>query len=805
MLKLVFSALRNESLDSLKSGQRQYLFEPLNIMHPSFAFPAILILFVSTALADLYASDWQGDTRRWIGPDWWASQLYDWSLQSGRATTSAGFDRSICLTSYPIVTTTKPIIFEMSVTVSFTGRPAPSTSAGFLVGRRGPNNNWLSSVVDGNKFIKTSISSTGVLKMGKKSVRTTFQSSSDSEVTLTLKASQGNKPGKATLHLMTLHGNVSAQVEKVNVLGQLALFTGGPDLSSTKIPATIQFSNFSISGPGVRDTTSSRQLGPILWVQYTLSENVLRLQAQLMPVEEEGKRVKVCLRKVVDSNIEHGTRKLVEVAKTSIHPLARTATFTIPDWDSTKTTQYVVRTKWKGKMYQRWGTVREEPQKNNLTLAVFSCDKGYAFPLQPLVEQVQKQNPDLVIFLGDQIYESYGTTVKRFGPVSDSMLDYLRKYYQFGLTWRDVLRDRPSIIIPDDHDVFQGNIWGNGGRELPLPNQSSRIAPRKPERFSNASQSQDSDQRVSTADAYDWFKERARVPYSDISYGLGGYIMPGAWVSAVEQTQVGHLPTPARPDMVLPIGIRPYFTHMMYSGVSFAILEDRKFKTGYLKFKDGDRRRMTGEGASLLGAEQETFLDEWGNNTADHVMKVALSQTLFAKGTTHGNHKLRRSSYIFDSGAWPIDARNTAVRLLSKANALTLHGDQHIGLLVELDDGAGNKIKSFMVPGTANGWPRAWWPNGGNGSVLGKFKDDAGHSIRVIAVGNPDVGSNLLTKLLGDRISPSKLAYKKGSGYGFVTLNKLKKTGKIELFRIGGKPNELFGGFPQTIEIGGES
>jgi len=26
------------------------------------------------------------------------------------------------------------------------------------------------------------------------------------------------------------------------------------------------------------------------------------------------------------------------------------------------------------------------------------------------------------------------------------------------------MRERPSIILPDDHDIFQGNVWGEGGR-----------------------------------------------------------------------------------------------------------------------------------------------------------------------------------------------------------------------------------------------------------------------------------------------------------------------------------------------------
>ena len=27
------------------------------------------------------------------------------------------------------------------------------------------------------------------------------------------------------------------------------------------------------------------------------------------------------------------------------------------------------------------------------------------------------------------------------------------------------MRERPTIALPDDHDVYQGNIWGESGRD----------------------------------------------------------------------------------------------------------------------------------------------------------------------------------------------------------------------------------------------------------------------------------------------------------------------------------------------------
>ncbi|MEZ5366331.1 MAG: hypothetical protein R2748_29340 [Bryobacterales bacterium] len=101
-------------------------------------------------------------------------------------------------------------------------------------------------------------------------------------------------------------------------------------------------------------------------------------------------------------------------------------------------------------------------------MGVFSCDHGECFPQQRMVRNIQIQDPDVVFFAGDQIYEGYGGFgVARDKPSEEAMLDYLRKYWQFGWTWRSILKDRPSVVIPDDHDVFQGNIWGQAGRPLP--------------------------------------------------------------------------------------------------------------------------------------------------------------------------------------------------------------------------------------------------------------------------------------------------------------------------------------------------
>ena len=68
-------------------------------------------------------------------------------------------------------------------------------------------------------------------------------------------------------------------------------------------------------------------------------------------------------------------------------------------------------------------------------------------------------------------------------------------------------RDTPCVCLPDDHDVYHGNLWGAGGRRAEYP-------------------------------ADDWDPQ----VYQQAGQDSGGYTMPAPWVSMVERTQSSHLP-----------------------------------------------------------------------------------------------------------------------------------------------------------------------------------------------------------------------------------------------------------------------
>ena len=98
-----------------------------------------------------------------------------------------------------------------------------------------------------------------------------------------------------------------------------------------------------------------------------------------------------------------------------------------------------------------------------------------------------KLDPDLIYFSGDQLYESHGGYGLIRDPAEPAILNYLRKFYMFGWAFREAMKDRPTICIADDHDVFQGNIWGEGGAPMQIDagGASSNGGYREPARMVN--------------------------------------------------------------------------------------------------------------------------------------------------------------------------------------------------------------------------------------------------------------------------------------------------------------------------------
>jgi hypothetical protein len=246
------------------------------------------------------------------------------------------------------------------------------------------------------------------------------------------------------------------------------------------------FADWRVEGTKV-EAHDDRAFGPILFSQYTLSRGVLKLTAQMPPMGPGDSRT-----------VRLQTRKDGEwrtLAEEPIHPEARTATFRVEGWDDGRDTPYRLAYTLKslegGPKEHHWsGTVRRDPADAPvLTVADVSCNMHSAFPNADYVAHMAGLDPDLLAFTGDQFYEPSGGYGVQRAPLEAAILDLLRKWYLHGWTWRELMRDRPSVSIPDDHDVSRATSGaraaGPRGRPrrpaatgCPPPGSTSSIAPR---------------------------------------------------------------------------------------------------------------------------------------------------------------------------------------------------------------------------------------------------------------------------------------------------------------------------------------
>lgn len=768
----------------------------------------VVVLLCGVAAGAEFRSQWvKGVERPWAGPEYWANPLQDWRVKDGRLECiAAGGDRNVYLLTRELSAARGDL--RMSVKLgrleSDTG-PLKEGFAGFRVGIRGAFKDYRDSAVRGYG-LNAGLATDGRLFIGrlgeaKARIAPPFQN-----LELRLSAEPAGNAYRMTLQAFDLAGRPLGEERREVpgswLAGGLALVASSGPIEDTPPPAgqiedpgfaakrgtqrggTVRFwfRDWSVSGSKVT-AHEERAFGPILFAMHTLSRKVLKLTAQMAPVTGEVR---------LEAAAGAGWRRLGTAA---IDPLSRTATFRVAGWDDTRDTRYRLVYSWQeaagGPREYTWeGTIRRDPvDKPQIVVAGFTGNNDLGFPHADVVRHVSYFKPDFLAFTGDQIYERVGEYGIQRQPLETAVLDYLRKWYMFGWEYRELLRDIPSVCLPDDHDVYHGNLWGAGGR------------PAKGE----GQEGQDS----------------------------GGYTMPAAFVNAVQRTQTSHLPDPYDPTPVEQ-GITVYYCSVLYGGVSFAVIEDRKWKSppklllpkariingwaqnpAYDAAREGDA-----PGAELLGARQIEFLERWAADWSGGAwVKAVISQTLFANVATlpkgsrsdAGTGKLpvaRPGEYIegdekvadHDSNGWPQSGRNRALRAMRRGLALHIAGDQHLGSTVqygieEFNDGPW----AICVPAVANIFPRRWFPPqpGGNRKpgaprYTGEYLDGFGNKMTVHAVSNPSLVE-----------AEPKVLTQRAPGYGIITFD--RATRKITLAswprwvdpsQPGAKPYE---GWPITI------
>ncbi|MEN3941221.1 metallophosphoesterase family protein [Prosthecobacter sp. SYSU 5D2] len=481
----------------------------------------------------------------------------------------------------------------------------------------------------------------------------------------------------------------------------------------------------------------------VAFALYTHDRGVLKMSAQLYPLKPGEPR---------EARLEfQRDGAWTEAAKVAVVFPGWSAHFRIEQWDASQDVPYRVR---HGEKALFEGLIRHDPvEKEVITVANMSCNSSRTTGLRPeIIDNLKAQDPDLLFFAGDQTYRH---------------TEHTAGWIEFGLQFRDLMRDRPTIAIPDDHDVGHPNLWGENGKHSAIPGNAD-----------------------------------------------GGYMFPPEYVNQVQRQQSWHLPDSPDPAPV-ERGITVYFTSMRVGGVDFAILEDRKFKSGpsgkipqmgprpdHINDPNYDPKTIDLPGLQLLGERQEKFLHEWGQDWTGAEMKAVLSQTAFCGAVhLHGKDKERLLADL-DCNGWPQTPRNNALKEIRRAWAVHLCGDQHLAVTVKNGiDEFGDGPYAFTSPALVNTIYGRWWhpldekpgPNPLPGSPLpwtGDFHDGLGNKISMMAYANPP------------DIQDEK---QRADGYGVVKFNKKDRKITFECWPRFSDAKEgdkaQFPGWPITVDM----
>jgi len=694
-----------------------------------------------------FADSWVGVCDQiWVGSSYWANRNRDWQVDDGKLQTRNASRFRPMRTLHRITShvSAAPENFELSVITGLASVASHDSFTGILLGagngldyraaalihnRSGRNGGLIAGIrSSGQVFIHDNGIADRELAIGLNS-QLSGQLTGQGVALKLVGVYVGDSTYRLTVSTTSRSGDVlsstSTEVPAHRVLGNIGLVSN-PGANNSEH----WFDRFHGSGAKIQEV-SDRVFGPVLMSTYTLSRNELNLNAQFS---------QICVDKFASAKLSvKQNDQWVAVASAEIDPDAFVSRFTVADWDASR--EYIYRVELGAHHY--YGSIQAEPAAaEDFIISTYNCrpgvllndDEGWiqqnnpdpftwtaeriAYPHAELMSNAAEHGSHMLAFLGDQIYEFDPNGFEDNSSTELLIEDYFWKWQQFVFAVREYTRSTPSFIIPDDHDVYQGNIWGSGG--IPANEEAE-----------------------------------------------GGYVYPSEFIQIVQKTQTGSLPRSADTAPVAQ-GIDVYFTDIVYGGVGIAVLEDRKFKSN---------PNISNAKAVLLGERQLSFLDAWSKDWENQKLKLVVSQSPFAQSTTHSGADSTPNNLDKDSNGWPKSGRDKAVAAMRRASAPHINGDQHLGMSIK--HGVlhhGDAVHSFSGPSMLNIYPRIWDPHNpesgpGDSSAgyAGEYKDAHGNLMTVLAVANPDVYYLPNTQ-------KSRQKDQLGIGYGIVRMNKPQRT-----------------------------
>ena len=756
------------------------------------------------------------ESRIWLGPELWANRLQDWRVNNGRIEC---IETTLPMRTAHILTRQLKeddgyllMSVDFGIDGELAGIPEESFS-GFLLGAGGTELDYRSASLVHHGFGNNGGMAVGVNNSGElicyyndkvpellnpasyngsKIVR-----SPEEKLGLSMKVALMPDNYNLIATVKDIYtGKIlqEARWEKINpkyLIGNIAIVAHCYKQDDEGGKPVFWFNNLRVSGSKV-EFNKSHLLGPIISSMFTVSKGIMKMTAQMAPIGENDQQF------VTLEIDKEGIGSWEKIADAEINTPGWTSTFSIPGWNSKRNIPYMLVYQIGEEEFYYEGVIPKDPvNKEEIVVAAFACQsqtfgrvrehfdfdsEHIWFPHPWLKENVTAVSPDILAFTGDQVYEARPTKVDNSGNYS-SYLDYMYKWYLFCWAHRDLLRGIPTICIPDDHDVYHGNLWGEGGKKCDGLTNDGKL-PENP--------------------------DIAKIQFS------GGYFMPPEFVRMVERTQTSHLPDPYYKGKIKQ-DLTTYYTDLLWGGISFAVLEDRKFKSGPRDLVSSEFNNPSAydlPGLTLLGDNQVEFLNNWSSDWQGAWMKIAVSQTIFANAHTEelyrdppspmgiipeGGYEMYRD---FDTNGWPKTGRDKALKALRKGFALSIGGDQHLATIIHMGvDEWEDASFSLCAPAIANLYPRRWFPKykgenhiDGMPEYTGRYVDSFGNKITVWAAANP----YQTTK------RPKNL-HEWATGFVVARLNKKTQKITMECWPHYSNPSDLdaeqFPGWPKTIDM----
>ncbi len=728
--------------------------------------------------------------RAWLGREYWANPLQDWRRAGERLECHvSGGDRNVFWLVKEISANGGD--FTMSVRLGRLGNQQAEKAegwVGFRTGMRGYFSDYRDTAIRG-LGLDCGITAEGRLFIGTVKDGPVIDSLEDTTLTLETRGSRfrlsaGGRSVEETVPAEWIGGGVALVCHSgeapraLPTRAEPATANSGKPNQQRGGAMRFWFREWKLSGAGVVERPE-RAWGPILFTQYTISGGVLKMTAQLAPCEGDEPAVELRIQ---------GRAPL----RADVETYSSTASFRIANWDAREELPFDLT--FGG--HSHTGTIRRDPkEKNVITVGALTCQGDFGFPHAEIARNLASARPDILFFTGDQLYEANGGYGIQRRPPEVARLDYLRKWYMFGWAWGELTRHIPCICLPDDHDVYHGNLWGAAGRraEHPPGPEDQQAA-------------QDS----------------------------GGYTMPARWVNLVQKTQSSHLPDSPEPATV-DQSITVHYSQLVWGGIGFAILEDRKWKSApktlmpEAKIRNGwpqnpdwvSAKQGDVPGAQLLGERQERFLESWAQDWPEGVeMKAVVSATIFCNlatlpksmtsdaGTPNlpvqpqgGYAAEEKLTEDHDSNGWPQTPRNRALRSMRTCLAVHIAGDQHLPSTVQYGiDAFNDGPYAICTPAISNIFPRRWYPpqpganrKAGAPRYAGEYTDGFGNRMTVHAVANPQQFG-----------SAPRALNERAPGFGLVIFDKKARKIRLENYPrwadFSKGKRETYPGWPITID-----